>query len=175
MNTDGIDLGPVTPAPSPAPAPVTPPAVTPKKGCAGALGWLSAAVMAGAMLWLHAGDVLPRPKPPTPAPVPAPRPDGYAGPLWGVYVLPDNPTPAQAALQTDAKVREACEAASVEWRSYAENAAAVKENSWDDDVKAAGGPPVVLWIKGSGSLAAVTRAPDAAKVAADLKAVRGVR
>lgn len=49
MNTDGIDLGPVSPAP--APQPVTPPAPAPKQGSAGAAGWLVSLALAGVLLW----------------------------------------------------------------------------------------------------------------------------
>lgn len=134
------------PAPIPDPAPAPAPAPTP----------------------------IPTPAPaPVPTPTPTPTPSGYTGKLWGVLVLPDNPTAAQTALRTSPAIKAALTDGGAErWVSHLESAAEVATPAYQALIKAAGGPPCVLWIGEGGKTFPGVKATDEAAVLAGLKKVR---
>lgn len=107
----------------------------------------------------------PDPKPPTPGPV--------TGKLWGVLVLPDLPSVAEAALRTDPDIRAAFAAKDTIFRSYLASEQEIQAPGWKAALAAAGGPPAVLWQVESGRIVAHTKAADEAGILAGLKIVRG--
>lgn len=125
--------------------------------------------------------IAPAPKPPDPGPEPGPTPPDpvppgpspVAGKLWGVLVLPDLPTYAEASLRTDPEIRGAFTAKNTTFRSYLAGEQEIQSSTWKSALAAAGGPPAVLWIAEGGKVVASTKAATEEKILADLKTLRG--
>jgi hypothetical protein len=120
----------------------------------------------------------PAPKPPEPEPGPGPNPPSptptpVAGKLWGSLILPDLPTPAQAALRTSADLRSAFSAKNTFFRAYLAGESEVATPGWQAAITAAGGAPVVLWMNETGKVVRTTPAPTVEKIKADLQSLRG--
>ena len=115
----------------------------------------------------------PEPAPPAPpAPTPQPTPETFSGKLWGVLVLPDNPTHAQAALRINPFAAGLESAYDVTWGSHLASDPIVKANNYQPAVDAAGGPPCVLWLT-TDRIVRVTKQATADAITADAKAIRG--
>lgn len=133
-----------------------------------------------AFLDVIAGDVSPAPIPvppgPTPPPpTPDPAPEAYTGQLWGVLVVPENPTAAQAALRTSKTLRQAFADRGTLFHSYevGANAAELGSPGWAKLLSDTP-PPAVYWVKPDHSLARPgTKATDEAAILSDLKLIRG--
>lgn len=116
----------------------------------------------------------PTPTPtPVPPPTPPPAPAGYSGPLWGVLVVPDNPTPEQSALRTSAAVRAACAAAKADWTTHLAGDAEVSIPAYAGLLAKAGTLPAVVWLGEGGKVLAASPAAAEADVLAQLKQIRG--
>ncbi len=118
----------------------------------------------------------PSPVPPVPPPGPTPAPIliGYDGPLWGVLVLPANPTPQQAMLQADQVLRQEFGKRSANFHSYSEQSPELQTAGWPAMMKTVGGPPVVVWIKSDGtSIWPATKTVNRDAIVTDLKTIRG--
>lgn len=122
--------------------------------------------------------IAPAPKPPDPPgptppdPVP-PGPGPVTGKLWGVLVLPDLPSVAEAALRTDPDIRSAFAARNATFRIYLASEQELAKGGWQAALSAAGGPPAVLWQTETGKIIANTKAATEEKILADLKTLRG--
>lgn len=112
----------------------------------------------------------PGPTPPDPVP---PGPSPVTGKLWGVLVLPDLPSYAEASLRTDPDIRGAFTAKNATFRSYLAGEQEIQSSTWKTALAAAGGPPAVLWIAEGGKVVASTKAATEEKILADLKTLRG--
>lgn len=123
--------------------------------------------------------IAPAPKPPEPGPgpdpqPPTPEPSPVAGKLWGVLVVPDLPSPAEAALRTDPDIRTAFAAKPDTFlRSYLASEQEVQGAGWKAALTSAGGAPAVLWIGEGGKLVKTTAQATEASILADLKSLRG--
>lgn len=114
-------------------------------------------------------DPEPGPKPPDPEPGPSP----VAGKLWGVLILPDLPSPSEAALRTDAEVRKAFAEVNTTFRSYLASEQEVQGAGYKASITSAGGAPAVVWIAEGGKVVKTTAKASKDAILADLKALRG--
>lgn len=106
------------------------------------------------------------PPPPPPAPV-------VAGKLWGVLVVPDLPTQAEAALRTSPAIRAAFASKNAFYRSYLASESEIATPAWKAAIAAAGTLPAVVWITEDKRIAKVTPGATEASILADLKALKG--
>lgn len=110
---------------------------------------------------------------PTPGPVPPPVPSGEV--LHVTLVLDvDANDPAQAALRTSPKVRDAATRAGVLWRSYDDDAAVVAAKNLGTYLQKAGGPPALIAQGNDGRVLGVAKATMTEdQVVAWMRAFRG--
>lgn len=128
------------------------------------------------------GGTTPGPTPPGPGPTPPPDPPTpptpapVTGPIYGMYVLPDNPSVGEAQLRTNTNIRAAFKANNARFSSYLLSQDVIQSApNWVGMISAAGGPPCVLWFDSAGTLLRASKVAGEATFLDDLKALRGTK
>lgn len=152
-----------------------PPAVTLAPASAVSPYHVDLADLASAVRSLRADAPAPVPPQPAPSPTPAPRPASYSGPLAVLLVVPDDATPAEAALRVSPQVRAFCKANGCTWSTalYSTLPAGPIRKLAD----ASGEPASVVYLvpKGGEFVPLDGQAADPADPAAVMATVRKIR